>query len=165
MKTSVEIKGADFNASGFLDNLETILDDALVVAVREAVTVAANSVPVETGMARASLLPTARAVKAVITINPSRNRQREGKTVSAGFNSGDYQVLKGAATRVAIIRSEVLHYVVNETFNNGATSVQLPRPWQSLIKGAEAGRQALATFPFAKKLRLKSFFRNSLVRR
>lgn len=165
MKSSLEIKGAEFDSSGFVANLEKVLDDALVTTVKAAVETTANAVPVETGMARASLLPAARAVRAAINISPKRNRQREGKTVSAGFNKGDYQVLKGKATRSAIIKSSVLHYVVNETFNNGAVRVQLPRPWRSMLKGEVAGRRALDAFPLADRLQLKSFFRNTLERR
>jgi hypothetical protein len=149
MRFKVKYKPFNFNAKKASKTLHDEISASFREAIREFYRAAFAAVPVDTGMARGSLVPLGRLIRNVpTTISPRRSRPREdyyprGKTLKEGVSKGEsaFKIILVPGTYEFSYGIRVRHWKINET----------ELDWRAL----ETGRQAfLQKFDKSKVIRI-----------
>ena len=154
MELKITLPEIKFNRTGYSKNVRQIIEARFREAVRAFVRVAAPKVPVETGMARGSMLELARAVnkRANLKINPTRTNQtyyhsdgtRHPKTKETGAQFAPF--LLGWQTPTEYVfnyANEILHYFQDE--RKGASPASPWGSWKAGMAAFRAEMQKLGT--------------------
>lgn len=127
-----------FDETGFLKATNSAANKLVLNAVKEFLYVAAQRIPVLTGMAQGSLRPLAEFVGAVMpTITPIKYRVGRGIEAGAAQGTGHQYTVKGGIYQVTF-NPQVIHLQINDWNPMNYGSDKAVTPWHAFKAGQEA---------------------------